>query len=167
MSGKVHSILGALVGLNVLIMLNQGGYAAVFIPLYILGALMPDIDWYKSILGKILFPISFIIYKIFGHRTITHSFLGLLLFNILLKYIITILIKTQYLNYTITSYAHIHFSIGYLTHLFSDMLTYKGVPLLYPYQKNYNFAKIPTKKIPDKLVTSILTILLGITLVLK
>ena len=167
MSGKVHSVFGLLVGLNILIILNQGSYLPLFIPIYILGALLPDIDLYTSSLGRILFPISYPINKIFGHRTITHSILGLVLFNLLLKYVLSLNINQMVSNPYVVFYIHVHFSIGFLTHLFSDMLTYSGVPLFYPFKKRFNLMKIPTKKIPDKLITSVLTVLIGITLVFK
>ena len=37
-------------------------------------SLLPDIDSSKSVIGKILFPISRLIEKYFPHRTFTHSF---------------------------------------------------------------------------------------------
>jgi len=167
MSGKVHSVFGLLVGLNVLIILNQGEYIPLFVPIYILGALLPDIDLYNSSIGRILFPISYPINKMFGHRTITHSFLGLTLFNFLLHYFLTLNIYKTPLSDYVIFYIHLHFIIGYLTHLFSDMLTYSGVPLFYPFKRRFNLMKIPTKKIPDKLITSVLTVLIGITLVFQ
>ena len=37
-----------------------------------LGSLMPDIDHPRSLLGRSFFPISKVINRRFGHRTITH-----------------------------------------------------------------------------------------------
>jgi len=167
MSGKVHSVFGALVGINILIIVNQSEYIALFVPVYIIGALMPDIDMTKSTLGKLLYPISYPISKIFGHRTITHSFLGLIIFNVLLGVMFDSIVKTQYINSYIIRYTHFHFSVGYLTHLFSDMLTYQGVPLFYPIKKSFNIAKINSKKAPDKTITSIITMLIILTLVFR
>ncbi len=84
-------------------------------------SLLPDIDHPNSILGRIK-PISFFIYKKFGHRSFTHS----LIFAILI---------TNFFAINLKFYKLAWLAIG--SHLFADMLTYTGVPLFWPYRKNF------------------------------
>lgn len=105
-------------------------------------ALIPDYDHNKSIITKLLSPtlciiliaytiyiyntyilitslIWFILAKKTKHRTFTHCIMGMLIF-------------------LIPFYNTIYFIpilIGYSSHLFSDMLTKQGCPLLYPFIK--------------------------------
>lgn len=93
---------------------------SIDILLLILGSILPDIDHPRSIVGSRAWFISKSISRSFGHRGITHSFLGMALvflplhlFNLPDQYIVSLM-------------------IGYLTHLFADWLTPAGIPLLYP-----------------------------------
>ena len=85
-------------------------------------SLIPDIDHPNSLFGKLLKPVSNLIYSNFGHRTLTHS----LLFTLL----ITNLFAVD-LNYYKLSW------IAFGSHLFADSLTYMGIPLLWPWKKNF------------------------------
>jgi len=92
-------------------------------------ALLPDIDTTKSAIGKICFPIAWIIYRKFGHRTITHS----LLFFAFVWLVMWGLVKLHYIadpNYIKIAL----FSL--LSHYVFDMVTVSGVPLLYPFFQN-------------------------------
>lgn len=42
----------------------------------IIGSLSPDIDHPKALIGRIFFFISKPLDRRFGHRTVTHSFIG-------------------------------------------------------------------------------------------
>lgn len=84
--------------------------------------LLPDIDLPKSTAGKTLKPISYVINKLFGHRTITHSGLWLLL-------LVFLLIKTDYSVFLIGT------TIGYFSHLLADTMTAGGIPWIYPLSK--------------------------------
>jgi len=92
-------------------------------------ALLPDIDTTKSAIGKICFPIAWIIYRKFGHRTITHS----LIFFAFVWLVMWGLVKFGYIadpNYIKIAL----FSV--LSHYVFDMVTVSGVPLLYPFYQN-------------------------------
>ena len=84
------------------------------------GSLLPDIDHPSSWLGRRLPFISYPISAVFGHRGITHSLLAivgmayLLSGKILIPDVLTALI------------------VGYLSHLFGDSFTHKGIPLFWP-----------------------------------
>ncbi|TKI05602.1 metal-dependent hydrolase [Martelella alba] len=91
----------------------------------LLTCLLPDIDHPQSFLGQRLRWLSTPIARLFGHRGFTHSLLaivaGVALFG--LKFEPNRLIPLDALHGMI---------IGYLSHIFADMLTPAGVPLLWP-----------------------------------
>ncbi len=99
-------------------------FGAVFI-----GSLIPDIDHPKSWLGKRLWFISHPLARIFGHRGLTHSLLGLAIISIL----VCIGFSSQ-LQERITILA---FCLGYSLHLLADWNTSSGIPLLWPSSKRY------------------------------
>ncbi len=97
------------------------------IPISFLSCLIPDIDHPRSFLGYKFKFISIMIFNLFGHRTITHSFLGLILLILFIIYINIFFLKFNF---------DIIFAIflGYFSHIFCDMFTYKGVFFLWPYK---------------------------------
>lgn len=148
MTGKTHKIVGLTLGLGALIAMNDVSYmpatlAAVLLFSY-LGALLPDIDQPASeLLSKLPLgsghAVGHIINPFIKHRNITHSILGYLIVNFL---VILLFFK-------IPDYWGIHpmpviiaFGLAYLAHLFADMFTVEGIPLLYPYKR---FFGIPPK----------------------
>lgn len=95
------------------------------IPAALLTSLLPDIDHPRSVLGRRFYWISVPIARIFGHRGFTHSILAILcgigFFRLAL--FSSCSVPTDSLQAMI---------IGYFSHLFADMLTPVGVPLLWP-----------------------------------
>ncbi len=90
-----------------------------------IAGIIPDLDEHKSKFGKIVFPLSFLINKMFGHRTITHS----LLFSVL-----TVLVL-----YPLTSeWVWLSAGVGLLAHIAGDMLTGQ-VQFFYPVPKAIGF----------------------------
>ena len=92
-------------------------------------SLLPDIDTTKTIMGKTLYPFAKFINRQFGHRTITHSFLFLLLIFSSCKGLVYFNIVTNP-NFTMISC----FSV--LSHIILDMFTVSGVPFFYPFLRN-------------------------------
>lgn len=88
--------------------------------LYI-GSLLPDIDQSQSSISTFFFGIGRLFQKIFGHRGFIHSLLACLL--------LWSLIYPLHLSFSMG------FLLGYLSHLFGDSITNRGVPLLYPLSK--------------------------------
>lgn len=86
-----------------------------------LGNLIPDIDTPTSAIGTVVKPLSKLINKAFGHRTITHSGLW---------FIPLILMLSKIPSGLLFGYIG-----GYFGHLLSDTLTKGGVPWLYPIKK--------------------------------
>jgi len=92
-------------------------------------SVLPDIDTTKSAIGKICYPVAWVLYRKFGHRTITHSFLFLFfiwaLFYALFRF--EVIPNTDLVKIAVFS------TIG---HFVFDMITVSAIPLLYPFYKN-------------------------------
>lgn len=93
-----------------------------FTPLILIGALMPDIDVKLK----------------WKHRSFSHSILALA-------------ITTHYI-YTFTKVGAIFFFLGYFSHIVLDMITKKGVRLLYPFKSYYGFKFSKTGGILDDII---------------
>lgn len=92
------------------------------------GSLLPDIDHSKSLIGRMFLPLSKVIHRTYGHRTLTHS---LLFFGI----VVTVCGALQSSFFpSIPLSQLIGFSM--MSHLIFDMMTLQGIPLLYPFRKN-------------------------------
>jgi inner membrane protein len=82
---------------------------------------LPDVDTTKSFSGRVLFPISSYLEKHFVHRSITHSFLALSIFAVLV-FPVTFFGYQYYLGMV----------SGYFWGFFGDVFTKSGVALFYP-----------------------------------
>jgi inner membrane protein len=87
----------------------------------VLGALLPDVDTPTSLIGKLCLPLARLLERRFGHRTVTHSLLGLALFAGPVAPLV--LITPQW---------PLAFGLGYLSHLLIDCANKSGTPLFYP-----------------------------------
>lgn len=93
-----------------------------------IGALLPDIDHTKSIIGKIFYPFAKMINRSYGHRTITHS----LIFIVVSTAMISAFQAAFFPSYP----AGLLFGLALSSHIIFDMMTVMGVPLFYPFLKN-------------------------------
>ncbi len=91
-----------------------------------LSSLLPDIDTEASRIGRLVPFISRRIEKRFGHRTLTHS----LLFVLLLAAVLSPLL---FLSLDLNLDLYLCFIIGYASHPFLDTMTINGVRLFYPF----------------------------------
>jgi inner membrane protein len=87
----------------------------------LLGALLPDIDTPTSPIGRLCRPLAGWLERRVGHRTLTHSLLGLSLAS--LSVLPLAWIEPRW---------PLAFALGYLSHLLVDAANPPGVPLLYP-----------------------------------
>jgi len=85
------------------------------------GSLLPDIDTTTSGLGRWVKPLSSVVERRFGHRTVTHSLLGIALFALLFAWLSLVSFEAWLL-----------LLVGILSHLLSDAHNVTGVPLLWP-----------------------------------
>lgn len=123
---------------------------ALFYVMVALGALLPDIDNAHSTLGKKLGWISKEIQHKFGHRTLFHSLLGLILGSAIalgVQQIVTYLLLSRGLTIParVIGSSHIVFIavlFGCVMHLLADALTLEGIPLLWPMKKYIGFPPI-------------------------
>lgn len=116
------------------------------------GGLLPDIDHPGSKMGRALYPIAWVVNKLFGHRGATHSLLALLLTSIL--FLLPSFLLDGFPAFLYTQFA-IGVSVGFLSHLLLDMSTKSGIPLFYPFiRKSQRIARFTTGK-HDVLVSAI------------
>lgn len=128
-----------------------------------LGSVMPDIDKPTSKIGRkpLIKPISILIHKKFGHRTITHSVLVSLIS-------LSVFVASSYMFRDIFFYLYsnltIGFSIGYMSHLLLDSLTVQGIPIFYPFDKTrYRFCNFKTRK-HEEIVSALCLVITGFLL---
>ncbi len=137
MTGRTHD-LAAFTALTYVIAtssLSSMTLATAFIAFSanMIGGLAPDIDqptatlWRRiragSVLGRIIHPL------LGGHRYISHSILGVFLFGYVLSVILGHLGKILLVDMNVVWWA---FMIGFVSHLFMDIFTRDGLPLLFP-----------------------------------
>jgi len=117
----VTGIFAAIGGINIL-----QDYR--LLPVILLGALLPDIDTTKSVIGRLVKPVAKIINQKYGHRTITHSLIAL----IGLTAVVSAFQAAYFPGLAIAQV----FGLAYASHLLLDMVTVQGIPLFYPFSKN-------------------------------
>ncbi|QLK86561.1 metal-dependent hydrolase [Staphylococcus sp. 17KM0847] len=121
MTGKTHIAAGLCVGTATALHYNLDIYStATCIFLAGIASIFPDICHTKSKIGRKFPIISWLIKQFFGHRTLTHSLLFLFLIYMILHFIETPI------------YYMISIIYGMLSHVILDMLTPRGVRLLFP-----------------------------------
>ncbi len=142
MTGRTHD-LAAFTALNLVIAtqpIPEVSLPTVFIAFgaNMIGGLAPDIDqstanfWDNirggNVLARLISPL------LGGHRFISHSILGVLMFAFLSDWILSLLSSFLIVDMTIVWWA---FMIGYVSHLVTDALTKDGVPYLFPIPINF------------------------------
>ncbi len=114
-----------------------------------IGALLPDIDQASNQLWELLPAdriFSKFLNKLFGsHRTLSHSFLGLIIIYKISEWLIFKLINPSFVNPGLVFGS---LMIGYVSHLFLDLFTEEGLPLLFPIK--WRFGIPPIKKLRIK-----------------
>jgi inner membrane protein len=113
-----------------------------------IGALLPDIDQASNQLWELMPEdrvFSRFLNKLFGsHRTLSHSILGLVIIYKISEWLIFKLINPSFINPGLVSGA---LMIGYLSHLFLDLLTEEGLPLLFPIKWKFGIPPIKALRI--------------------
>ncbi len=121
----------------------------------VLGSSVPDLDtpsgkvWSKipagSLIGRIINPIF-----IGGHRHLSHSILGFGIFIALFGLLIKLLPQYPMLSNLHSADLMLAFSAGYLSHIFADLFTEAGVPLLFPMGYHFGIPPDPFKRVRIK-----------------
>ena len=94
------------------------------------GALLPDVDTPNSRAGWCVYPLASFLERRFGHRTITHSFVGTAIFAALCA---------PLLWWPHLAPFYWALLIGYGSHLLADAATKSGVPLAWPNRRSWVF----------------------------
>ncbi len=97
-----------------------------------LASLLPDIDIPTSSAGRIIRPLASFMDVYLGHRTITHSIIGTVIFAVLLW-------PLTYLRIEIPLYSAA--ILGYLSHLVLDMSNKDGIEFAWPLRHRWVFPK--------------------------
>jgi len=147
--------------------LQSGGTLMAIAPMLVggyIGGLLPDIDHPGSKMGRALYPIAWVVNKLFGHRGATHSLIALLLTSVLFltpSFLMDGLARILYTQFAIG------ISVGFLSHILLDMSTKSGVPILSPFiRKSYRIARLTTGK-HDMLVAIIAVLITATTVYLS
>ena len=122
MEGKTHIAGGVAAGVFYLTYGDSVDSELLFMGSCMLGALIPDIDHTGSMLGRKVPLLDDIISGVFGHRTITHSLLFMILAFFMFKW---------------TSWPpDLEFGIliGIASHLLLDALTEQGIQFFWPFK---------------------------------
>lgn len=143
MEWKTHMLTGVVAGYVV----TGGDFTSAAIGG--IAAIVSDLDEPKSVFGKLFFPVSALLNKVFGHRTFTHS----LLFTILAGGFLTVFTNPIF---------GLAAAAGILAHILGDMATGK-VQLFYPHRKKFGIPVPPyIFLLNDRICRGIMTILVVI-----
>jgi inner membrane protein len=111
------------------------------------GSLAPDIDTEMSSLGRLVPFVSLPLRLAVGHRTLTHSIFAVALLG-----------TAAFLGMLYSAeYAHLiaGFFLGYLIHIFADLLTIEGCALAYPARERYSlWPRVRTGSLAEFLVAA-------------
>lgn len=91
------------------------------------GSLLPDIDHPRSVIGKRHKVVSNVTRTAFGHRGITHSFIG-----IFVVYGLMLFFQKNYLAPP-TKWLPFWLIVGYLAHIIEDSFSSRGVHWTWPF----------------------------------
>jgi len=113
-----------------------------------IGALIPDMDSAGNRLWDLL-PLGDHLAKIFRrifykHRTLSHSFIGVVVIYLFLSWFLLLILNTEFLNPNVILVA---IMVGYISHIFADSMTKEGVPLLFPFKIDFGIPPISALRI--------------------
>ena len=153
MTARTHD-LAALTALSVIFLAGPArilNLSTVILALFanLIGGITPDIDQPTAPIWRNL-PVGKYFGKIFdkflgGHRFITHSVLGLVIFGFLVHWIL--IFFHPVMHNVNTGYVWWAFMIGMVSHLIMDTLTKEGVPWLLPIPVKFGFPPIKAWRI--------------------
>lgn len=114
----------------------------------VIGALIPDMDQSTNRLWDLLPAGDYLgkfLRRIFlGHRTLSHSLVGMFLLYKLLEWILPKFLNSDFISIQIVIYS---IMIGFISHMVADSITEEGVPLLFPISFKFGFPPIKSWRI--------------------
>ena len=149
MTGKTHQIAGVTAGLSYFLIQAPPTYQPATLAAVLVGssfaALLPDIDQPASVIWNKI-PIfghatgHVVNEATFGHRNLTHSLLGAALIGGLLFWLLSSFPGYWGINTTVVLICMI---LSYGVHLLADSFTVQGIPILWPWQRNFGIPPKP------------------------
>ena len=160
MTGKTH-LLGGAFASELVIMASQNGDfhvpvmtavgTIIAVGCCILGSVFPDIDISTSKIGSIVKPLSTMINKTVGHRTMLHS---------PLLYLVLV-----YLSYRFWPFGWpyvLSFVFGAFSHLALDFFNPAGIPIFWPVQTRFWMFGVKTNSKYEFLISGMLLVLVAV-----
>lgn len=153
MTGKTHQIAGMTAGLGYFLLQAPPTYQPATLAAVLVGsslaALLPDIDQPASVIWDKIPFIGHAAGEVtkkatFGHRNLTHSLLGFVMIGLLLYWLLSTFPDYWGIN---TNIILISMMISYAIHLLADSFTVRGIPLLWPWQRNFGIPPGPLEGI--------------------
>ena len=151
MLGPTHVVTGIAAGLAVAVATNTMATTPV-LAFGVAGAvaLLPDLDQGASLAGSRLRlqPASWVL-RWFGHRTFTHSLIGLGLFALLMARLVALRPAGYVLPWAYFEMA----IVGFVSHLAADACTKDGIELLWPSRRRFYlipFAQLRISTVHDE-----------------
>jgi len=126
MTYKTHILTATIIGEMFLLssdinLINNFYEIFIFIFVLIIASILPDIDEKKSKISQIMPFFITTFFNRLNHRGFTHNIFGFI-FLTCLSYPVLYLMFKENVNIAMEA-----FVIGYLSHIFGDMVTYSGV----------------------------------------
>lgn len=113
------------------------GQAVAFIAITSACSLLPDFDHPNATLPRMFWwpgrAMATLIASVFGHRTLTHSVLG-----------VGLLAAGMAFVPEIPPHCYAAVLLGCVTHILGDMLTVSGVPVLWPHDRDFRIGRMRT-----------------------
>ncbi len=93
MLAPTHSVFGIFLTLIFLAVFGiQWSLHWTIILVAIFGSIVPDIDHPRSVIGKLFPYISIPLERRYGHRTITHSFIGWIISTVIFAFLVLLVV---------------------------------------------------------------------------
>jgi inner membrane protein len=154
MTGRTHD-MAAFTALTLVVLSHPlpeitVGTGLVAIAANLIGGIAPDIDQPTAPFWRNL-PIGNIFGRFFGkllggHRFLSHSVLGIIIFGVLFQIILNFLQPSiPKINLDVVWWA---FMIGFISHLIMDSFTQEGVPWLLPIPMKFGIPPIRALRVP-------------------
>lgn len=149
MTDKTHQLIGLTAATGIYFAVHPNdpltvGIAGTIIAGSFFGSILPDIDqptanlWDAIPLGNFINrPIT---RSLGGHRNLTHSILGVVLFSWLATWFVWRVFRPDLFDQALFLQS---FEIGFMMHLLADAVTVEGIPLFWPLGANMGFPPRP------------------------
>lgn len=127
MMASTHAAIGVVLGAGA-VALAGGEISAPVLAVAAVASWLPDIDTPTSRAGFCVYPLAAFLEKKFGHRTVTHSALGVAAFALLCS---------PLLLWPSGRVLFVAAVVGYFSHLLADAATKSGVPMAWPRRERW------------------------------